>query len=850
MHQDNVQIIIKGEDKTHSITKYAENNGRIDITYSDGKVYSYDTKNVQIKHFALINDTISNRFEYLKRIAECTGLKDPDGGNILLNQYNKIRFSSEESMLSAFLLGKLQSEKQTNTVDFVYPFGFNESQKTAIDNGLKNPLTIIEGPPGTGKTQTILNIIANAVMRNESVAVVSNNNSATKNVKEKLQQYQVDFIAAYLGSSENKAKFIESQKPLPDMAAWNISLEERKEIDQSLHNLYGTLSTMLAKKNELSQIQQELDALELEYKHFCEYSSYGKEHTLYLKPSITSTKALELWLFCEKYAEREKMPGFFGRLINRLLRGVISKEFYSSGHDKMIEICQSRWYTARIFEVKTRTMLLQAELDRFNFDEKMTEYTTLSGQLFRNYLAKKYTSKERRRFELNDLRKNSKAFIQTYPVILSTAYSLRNSLSQMVVYDYVIIDESSQVDLATGALVLSCAKKAVIVGDLKQLPNVVDGETALKTDKIFADFNLPEVFRYRNHSLLLAVSELFPETPQTLLREHYRCHPKIINFCNQKFYNNQLIILTDAKSDRQPLMVYKTVPGNHARDDHTNQRQIDVIAGEIIPQQNLDNDTVSIGIVTPYRNQAIALQNTFADTGIQADTADKFQGREKKVIIFSTVDNQISKFADDANRLNVAVSRAIKQLIVVINSDTDIRNTNIGDLVRYIEYNNLSIIQSEIQSVFDYLYKSYREKRNAVLRKQKRISEYDSENLMYGLIRNVLDDERFIRFDVAVHVPVKLIIRDMSKLDADEKRYAQNIATHVDFLIFDKIGKVPRLVVEVDGTAFHRKGTKQAERDKKKNNILEKYELPYIRFRTDESGEHEKLINILGNMVT
>jgi superfamily I DNA and/or RNA helicase len=56
-------------------------------------------------------------------------------------------------------------------------------------------------------------------------------------------------------------------------------------------------------------------------------------------------------------------------------------------------------------------------------------------------------------------------------------------------YDYVIIDESSQVDLCTGALALSCARKAIIVGDLKQLPNVVDGKTSVITDRIFAEFN-------------------------------------------------------------------------------------------------------------------------------------------------------------------------------------------------------------------------------------------------------------------------------------------------------------------------------------------------------------------------
>ncbi|MBT2623617.1 AAA domain-containing protein [Chryseobacterium sp. ISL-6] len=47
-----------------------------------------------------------------------------------------------------------------------------------------------------------------------------------------------------------------------------------------------------------------------------------------------------------------------------------------------------------------------------------------------------------------------------------------------------IVDESSQVDIATGVLALSCAKQAVIVGDLKQLPNVVDSETSEYTDQI------------------------------------------------------------------------------------------------------------------------------------------------------------------------------------------------------------------------------------------------------------------------------------------------------------------------------------------------------------------------------
>ena len=847
--REKVQIIVKGEDKSDSIHSWNENDGKIDITYSDGRTYTYNTNNVQIKRSVLSDKIVLKCFEYLKRIAQIVGLQDPNGGNILTNRYNKIGFLSEENMLSAFLMGKLHTEIQSNNNVTVYPYGFNLSQKTAIDNALENPLTIIEGPPGTGKTQTILNIIANVVMRNESVAIVSSNNSATANVQEKLNKYQVDFIAAYLGNSDNKTKFIESQKQLPDMSSWKLSEELKRSIYQSLQNLYTALSVMLVKKNELSLIRQELNAIEIEHGHFCKCCAYNYAPLLqYLKSITNSATALKLWLICEKYIGMGKIRRFFTRFFNFFLLGVIiNKAFYSVDPDTMITACQKHWYIKQIDELRKKISFLQTELDSFNFDEKMKEYSSLSIKLFRDYLAEKFKNGKRQLFDIDDLWKNSDRFIKEYPVILSTTYSLRSSLSHKVMYDYVIIDESSQVDLATGALALSCAKKAVVVGDLKQLPNVVDSKMAKETDTVFAEFDLPEVYRYRNHSLLLALLELFPNAPRTLLREHYRCHPKIIEFCNQKFYNNQLIILTESKSARQPLLVYETAPGNHAR-DHVNQRQIDVIKKEIFPQQNLSDGTTSIGIVTPYRNQTNALQNAFAGTGILADTVDKFQGRENDVIILSTVDNEISDFTDNANRLNVAVSRAIEQLIVIVNGGDNMQDKNIGDLVRYVDYNRLEIKQSEIYSVFDYLYKNYRKKRNELLQKQRRISEYDSENLMYGVIQKILIEEQFLKFDVAVHVPLKWIIRDMKNLNANEKRYAQNILTHVDFLIFDRIGKVPRLVVEVDGMAFHAKGTRQAERDILKNGILEKYKLPYIRFKTNESCESERLAVALSKL--
>lgn len=855
------QIYLKGKNETWRVRGYKRVGSKYDVTFTNGKIFTYNACNVRIIESALNVNKSRNCFDYLKEIAEAIGLKAeiPQGKivNILSYNYSKIDFVMPDSMLSAFLSGKMPEfrfHKSSLITDEIYPFGFNASQKEAVDKALTNQLSIIQGPPGTGKTQTILNIIANAVMRGESVAVVSSNNSATKNVLDKLKKYNVDFIAAYLGNTVNKKDFINSQKPLPDITDWEIDSKEIITLQQTIKFRYKALQEKLAQQNELSNLKQELSALKTEEKYFLQYlDSFGPQLEPQAVQKINSSgKALEMWLLCETYPEKPQSNGLIA-IINLIFeylkfwdrsKSLVRKLLKQYSRNYLIAVFQQRFYELRIAELDKHISKLTEELDSFNFNVKMDEYTELSAQVFRAKLAKKYANKTRKTYEFDDLKKESKLFIEDYPVILSTTYSLRSSLSNNVMYDYVIVDESSQVDLCTGALALSCARKAVIVGDLKQLPNVVDSKSASATDAIWAKYELPDVYRYKKHSLLSAMTKMFPNAPSTLLREHYRCHPKIIKFCNKKFYDDQLIVLTEPKSMRAPLILYKTTEGNHAR-NRVNQRQIDVIKSEIIPQQKLNPEDGSLGIVTPYRNQTNALQKAFEGMDVKADTVDKFQGRENEVIILSTVDNEISEFTDNANRLNVAISRAVEQLIVVVNDGDSLKDTNIGDLVRYIEYNNFAIINSKVYSVFDYLYRCYAERRRKFLAKKKRVSQYDSENLMYDLITNVLKEKGGNRFEVAVHVPLKMIIRDASLMTQDEEKYAMNILTHVDFLIFDSIDKSPRLVIEVDGVKYHAEGSRQAERDAMKNEILNKYDLPILRFRTDGSDEREKLVNTI-----
>lgn len=68
-------------------------------------------------------------------------------------------------------------------------------------------------------------------------------------------------------------------------------------------------------------------------------------------------------------------------------------------------------------------------------------------------------------------------------------------------------------------------------------------------------------------------------------------------------------------------------------------------------------------------------------------------------------------------------------------------------------------------------------------------------------------------------------------------RYASHHSTYIDFYISKKVGDRPVLAIEVDGYRNHKKGTKQYERDLLKNSILEKYNIPLVRLKTNGSGE-------------
>ncbi len=497
------------------------------------------------------------------------------------------------------------------------------------------------------------------------------------------------------------------------------------------------------------------------------------------------------------------------------------------------------FYELRIEDLKEKIRQLEEKLQRIDADKEIQLFTELSLKVFRANLAERYGNKEERpEFSDASYYNCCEEFLLEYPIVLSTTYCSRSNIRG--IFDYVIMDEASQSDLITGTIAMSSARNAVIVGDTKQLPNVVSEKAAVQ--KIIDEYQVEDVYDFNKYCFLKSIMVLLGDKiPSVTLREHYRCHPLIIGFCNQKFYDNQLIIMTE-NTETEALKLVETVPGKHDR-GNWNQRQIDVITEEILP--SVPCDPSEVGIIAPYKDQKNKINSQvwekFSSEGYEASTIHKFQGREMDTIIFSTTDDVVKTFSDGAEILNVAISRAKNHLIIVASDKEQPSGSNMADLIGYIKYHNPDVQKSEIRSVFDYLYKEYEQEREEYLKKAKLVSNYASENLMYDLIRKELGKREEAPWDVLVHHPLVYLVTDRSALSEEEIRFIDTGLSHEDFLIYNTVTKKPVLAVEVDGVSYHKEGSKQAERDRMKDHILEVAGIEHVRFKTNGSREEQEL---------
>ena len=766
-HINNVAEVLRFSDTRHTFYR---------VTYTNGYYENFEGNDIYITRTP-IEKNGGSTWEYLRKLADETGLMTEDEDNILSKQYELIDTMRDNVPLAQYLGNKSKLATYRLPKQVYYPFGCNASQKSAVEKALAHQVSIIQGPPGTGKTQTILNIIANLLVLGKTVLVVSNNNSAVENVAEKLESEGLGFIVAKLGRTKNKEVFIANQVGYPDMTDWNI--EDKSTIYQLANDSLQSVSKGFDGQLRQAQLKTEYDALLKESKYNALLGTNNTDNKwLHGKPSSKLMTLLNLY---RMMVEKEHKPGFWFRLKWSFAMGMKTFLFLNGKVTEVIAGLEEAYYFSHKAEIEQELSTIAHTLKSIDINRSVKDLRSSSLQMLKDKIAKRYGTGKRKRFSLRDIKPRTEEFLKEYPIILSTTYSAKSCISKDMVFDYVIMDETSQVDIKTGALALSCAMNAVIVGDDKQLPNVVNREEALALNAIQTTYSVDDRYNAVTHSFLQSCVEVFTEAPVTLLREHYRCHPKIIEFCNQRFYNGELVAMTNDNGEENVLQVVRTAKGNHAR-EHFNQREIDVITQEVMPKYK---DMDSVGIITPYRNQA--------------------------------------------EETNKALPK----------------ESNLAQLITYIQYNNFEVKESKLHSVFDLLYKQYTAERLAHEATHPSVSNHLSENLVYEVLVKAIADLNLINAEVLCHYPLSRLIGDWSLLSEEEKAFAESPFSHVDFLIYNSLTKQPLQTIEVDGWNFHQKSDVQQSRDSLKDRLLRKFGLCPHRISTTETVNVETIKKII-----
>ncbi len=291
--------------------------------------------------------------------------------------------------------------------------------------------------------------------------------------------------------------------------------------------------------------------------------------------------------------------------------------------------------------------------------------------------------------------------MKLFPVYSTTSLLTGKYISLSAgIYDLAVIDEASQSDVGSFLPVLYRSRRCAVIGDEMQLTPIITLPKEIDAKLAFS-FSLSEDefqrFGYSNVSMLdLACDRIIRANGRrVLLRNHYRCHPNIIEFSNRFFYGNLLRICT--LDENQHGIFWHEVDGkSYERWYNPDEiKEIGRIVHHLLLKRQYRHD--EIGVVTPFRLQAertieeLRSNNLYSgeNGAITVSTAHRFQGSERKVMIFSLVigdkmpESTVNWIHDSRssskNLLNVALTRAQRQLIIVGNRS---RCISAGGLLR------------------------------------------------------------------------------------------------------------------------------------------------------------------------
>lgn len=676
-------------------------------------------------------------------------------------------------------------------IDKHIPISLSNCQIQGLKNAWSNEISYIQGPPGTGKSHTISAIVLSAIAMNKKVLVLSQKTAALQVVNKKIEPYlsegdgllgvcyydtnarkKIREYCSYLRNETSnstqfrrnyaisKTKLLEYEnilsKHLEDLAIEKIKLNKILEKQRFFKDINERFLT------ELERIDKDFFKIPtgFQFKKIKDEIKYKKVIEKIEKIWDVNSNNLSSKLYIHKFKEHLKIK--FKTPINWLNENTLpnfSKSFikvnvlFTEVQIKTNELnIDANSIRKGIKNLQTDILKLQKQITKLKY--KTNVFEKVSDVTYQREIDKFNGMLTYVNSKLIEKRMNEIDFKKITDVIPFWTAEIRHlgNLFPLIpdLFDLVIVDEASQVNLAEILPAFYRGKKLCIVGDHQQLSLKSAGlnfSLSKNFDEITWDKYNRELMRYQiatNKKLTVTQSSIldfiksddYNVIPtEVMLDEHFRSLPKLAKYTSKQFYKDEenaegkLKIMTETP-DKVIIECCKAINAQGKRDNNSKvvlaeaQEVVKIIQGltssdnqdlfyttftDYNLPSHIDKKDFTIGVISMIRDQCKKIEelieehlpNLDSDYDLMIGTPEEFQGNERDIMIFSLcLDTDCKRgqgFFQDAKRLNVATSRAKSYTYFVYSPFPKTFNV----IYNYLYYINGTVTENDLIPVKD-----------------------------------------------------------------------------------------------------------------------------------------------------